>query len=239
MAFKHVVTSALLITACAGCARLPIEPPKDAPSKVTMSGVGVVRRAPDVASLLLRIEVRAPRSAAAQQRAAEIASTLATRLRQLRIPDEAVQTASYQLSRDYDYVKGQSIFRGYLVRHTMQVRVEALARLGEIIDAVESVGPITIDGPEFGLRSSDAAEAEAFKQAVASARAKADSAAQASGARVVRILSIDEQGPGASMDERPLSPIAARAPQADAPQTHIAPGELTIAARVTMTAEIR
>jgi uncharacterized protein YggE len=234
---RALIAGVLTAAACAGCGRAAaLADTKADKSTVTMSGTGTIRRAPDIATLRLRVDARGPRPAPAQQRASEIASALTTRLRQLQVADQNIQTVSYDLSRDYDYIKGQQVFRAWVASHVFDIRVEDIARLGDIIDAIESAGPIAIEGPHFELKARAAAYADALKLAVADARAKAEAAAQGSGARVARIVSVDEQG-AATPDRRAFDGLAAR-PQAPTPTT-VAPGELTIEARVSLTAEIR
>lgn len=213
-----VAIMAIIGGAC-GRVALPPETRNDR-STVTMSGTGTVRQAPDVAMLRLTVESRASKPAVAQQRAAAIATALTARLHQFRLADQSIKTSSYALSRDYDYVKGQPVFRGWMASHVLDVRIEEISRLGDIIDAVESAGPITIDGPQFDLRSAATAYAQALKQAVADAREKADAAAQGSGARVVRVVSIDEQG--ATLPERKMfDGLASRAAPPSPPPTRV------------------
>lgn len=235
---EHLAAAcALLLAACAACGRAagPDDPKDDRPT-VTMTGNGMARRVPDSAMLRLRVDARAARPAAAQQRGAEIAAGLVTRLRALRIPDRNVQTVSYSLDRDYEEVKGRAVLRGYLVSQIFYVQIDEIPRVGEIIDAIEAAGPIAIEGPSFELRSAAAAQADALKEAVADARAKADAAVQSSGAHVVRVLKVEEQS--VTVPERMSGLLSARSAPA-APQTTVAPGELVIEARVTLTAEIR
>src|SRR5438094_9849590 len=224
--------------AVAGCVRPPaLAADSNADrSKVTTTGIGIVHLPPDTATLGLRVDARAPKPAAAQQRAAATATALMQKLRDLRIPADAIRTTAYSLDREYDYVKGQAVFRGYLTSQAWKVRVDDLPRLGEILDAIETAGNVAIEGPQFGLRALDAANADALRRAVGDARAKADAVAQGGGTRIVRIMQIDEHATAA--EEGPM-PMMSMSRAAEAPRTPIAPGELTVRAGVTLTAEIR
>ena len=58
----------------------------------------------------------------------------------LGIPKDAVRTLGYNIQQEFDYVNGRRVPRGYIARNALEVRVDALERLGELLDAVVQAG---------------------------------------------------------------------------------------------------
>ncbi len=89
-------------------------------------------------------------------------------------------------------MNGRRVPRGYVARNAVEVRVDALERLGELLDAVVQAGATNISGVRFDLRDRAGAEREALRQAVAEARARAEAAASGVGRTIDRVLRIDD-----------------------------------------------
>lgn len=207
------------------------------PQVVVTTGEGMIKRAPDRAWVTISAESRARSPREAQKMNADAMSAVMARLKSSGLQGDAVQTSSYDLQPEFDYVNGRQTLRDYVARNSLQVRVDDLPRLGEILDASVGSGATAVSGVRFDLRDRTAAEREALKLAVADARARAEAAVSGAGMRVDRVLRIEEQRSGPMPPPRPV--IMAMRAEAAEPVTPIAPGELEIRAQVTLTATIR
>ena len=234
---RPAVSMAIAMLAVAGSAAHAQAPRPDAPPTVTASGKATVKRAPDRAFVTFATETRAKEPEAAQRENARAMEKVRRELADQRIPDEAIQTTSFNLREDVDWVNGTRVPRGYVVTNAIEVRVDAMDRLGRLLDEVVKAGATSVGGIRFDLKNRDEVEREALRLAVADARARAEAAAAGAGARVVRIHSIEEQG---TVDApRPMAMRMEMAVAADAgPPTPVAGGEIEIVATVRLTAVI-
>ncbi len=215
-----------------------VNPPQaPEPPVVVTTGEGMIKRAPDRAWVTISAESRARSPREAQKMNAEAMSAVMARLKSSGLQGDAVQTSSYDLQPEFDYVNGRQTLRDYVARNSLQVRVDDLPRLGDILDASVGSGATAVSGVRFDLRDRTAAEREALKLAVADARARAEAAVSGAGMRVDRVVRIEEQRSGPMPPPRPV--IMAMRAEAAEPATPIAPGELEIRAQVTLTATIR
>jgi uncharacterized protein YggE len=232
------VTSALALvlglTALTPTAQSP--PAPSAPVVVT-TGEGIVKRAPDRAWVTVTAESRAKTPQDAQKQNAAAMSSVLQKLKGAGIPDEAIQTSAYDLQPEYDYNNGRQTLRGYVARNSLDVRVDALPKLGEIIDLAVGSGATMISGIRFDLKDRSAVERDALRIAVADARRRADAAAEGADMKVAGIIRIEEQAATVMPPPRPM--MAMRAEMAMSAEPPIAPGELEVKARVVMTSAIR
>lgn len=203
---------------------------------VVASGEAVVKRAPDRAWVAIAAESRAKTPAEAQQQNAAAMSAVMERLKAAGIPDQAIQTRSIDLQPEFDYHEGRQTLRGYVARNSVEVRVDELPKLGSVIDAVVGAGASRVSGVRFDLKDREKVEREALALAVADARARATAMAAGASLQIGRVIRIEEHGvaPG---PPQPL--MTMRAEMAQQAMTPVAPGELEITARVTLTAEVR
>jgi uncharacterized protein YggE len=219
-------------------AAVQAQPPRPEPlPTVTASGKATVKRAPDRAFVTFATETRAARPEDAQKENARAMEKVRRELADQRVPDDAIQTTSFNLREDVDWVNGKRVARGYVVTNAIDVRVDVMDRLGELLDEVVKAGATSVGGIRFDLKNRESVEREALRLAVADARARAEAAAAGAGVRVVRIQSIEEQG---TIDvPRPMAMRLEMAAAADAgPQTPVAGGEIEIVATVRLTAVI-
>jgi uncharacterized protein YggE len=205
---------------------------------VVTTGHALVRRAPDVAFVMVAVESRARNPRDAQRQNAELSAAVQQKLAAAALGKDAVRTLGYTIQQEFDFTNGRRVPRDYVARNAIEIRVEAVERVGELLDVVVQAGATAVGGVRFDLRDRAAAEREALRLAVVDARARADAAAGGAGQTVVRVLRIDDtRPPRIEYPERQL--MMARAPAADAAETPIEPGVIEIRADVTVTAAIK
>jgi uncharacterized protein YggE len=232
----------LLLTAFAGVAPAGAQvltPETPHQPVVVTTGEGVVKRAPDRAWVTIAAESRARTPQDAQRANAEAMRTVTERLKAAEIPAEAIQTTLFDLQPEFDYANGKQTLRGYVARNQVQVKVDALSKLGEILASAVAGGATNVSGVRFDLQDRDAAEREALRAAVADARKRADAAARGANMTVDRVVRIEEQREFTPPPPRPI-PMAMRAGVAEQqPPVPIEAGEIEIRVRVSLTAAIR
>src|SRR5207245_9465449 len=108
------------------------------------------------------------------------------------------------LQQEFDFTNGRRVPRGYVARNTIEVRIEEMARVGELVDLAVQGGATSTSGVRFDLRDRAAAEREAVRLAVADARARAEAAASGAGRAIGRIVKIEEAGDGVHGTPRPV-----------------------------------
>jgi uncharacterized protein YggE len=231
-AFAIVVTLALARTLSAQ----DLTPAPQVPTIVT-SGEATIRRAPDQAFVGIAVETRARAPRDAQQQNADAMSSVQQRLGRLGIARDAVRTTGYSIQQEFDFANGRRTPRGFVARNGVEVRLDAVERVGELLDAMVDAGATSIAGVRFDLKDRAGAEREALRLAVGDARARADAMASGAGRTVDRIMRItDTPQPRFRMVE----PMALeRSAVAGAEQTPIQAGTIEIQAQVELTATIK
>jgi uncharacterized protein len=220
----------------AAFAQPPQAPAIDVPVIVTV-GEATVRRAPDRAFVTVSVETRARSPREAQRLNADAMTEVQQRITASRIPKEAVRTAGYDLQQQVDVVQGRRVPREFVARNAVEIRVDDVARTGEVMDAVVQGGATSLANLRFDLQDRAAAEREALRLAVADARARADAAAAGAGRAIDRVIRIDDAREGGVPPPRPMMTMA-RTAEAGA-LTPIEPGLIEIQARVSLTVTMK
>jgi len=205
-------------------------------SVLTVRGTGVVRVRPDMATVSVGVDVRAPTAAKALHQNTLRMSAVMALLDQKGIAKADIQTRQFSLNPIWDN-KGRAYDKpldivGFSVSNVVQVRVRALALLGPILDALTKSGANRIQSVQFGITNPtpflDQARALAVKEAIR----KAGLFAAAAGRRVGDIVTLTESG----ADMRPPLALETRALAEAVP---VAEGELTLQASVTLRVGLR
>ncbi len=213
------------------------QPPGPGPAVIVTNGEGLVKRAPDRAWVTIGAESRARTAAEAQRLNTDAMTAVLERIKAAGIPADAVQTTGYNLQPEFDYANGKQTLRGYVARNQVQVRVDALAKTGDVISAAVATGATNVSGVRFDLKDRDGAEREALRLAVRDARTRADAAASGAGVTIDRVLRVEEQGQMIDGPRpMPMAMMESRAAQASVP---IEAGEIEVRARVTLTVAIK
>jgi uncharacterized protein YggE len=224
----------LCIEGRAAAAQTPPNP--DVPVIVT-TGEAVIHRAPDQAFVTVSVETRARNPRDAQRQNAETMTAVERAIIANGIPKDALRTLGYNIQQEFDFVDGRRVSRGYVARNAIEVRVDAIDRTGEVIDAAVQAGATSVSSIRFELKDRPAAEREALRLAVIDARARADAAAAGAGRTVDRVVRIDDTPTSRIPMPRPMMAMAREA--ADVQQTPIEAGQLDITAQVTLTVTIK
>jgi uncharacterized protein YggE len=205
------------------------------PPQVVVTGEGVVKATPDQAWISIGAESRSKISKEAQQRNADAMTAVLQKIAAFGVTKDAVKTTAIDLQMEFDYANGKQTPRGYVARNTVEVRVDDLAKLGEVLDAVVNSGATMIHGLRFDVKMREQVEAEALQSAVKNAMAKSQAVAAGAGRAVDRVLKIEETSGGG--EPVPMMRQYAMA-KADA-STPVAAGEIEIRAHVRMTVAIK
>ena len=205
------------------------------PPQVIVTGEGTVKATPDLAWVTIGAESRSKISKEAQQRNAEAMTAVQQKLAAFGIPKDAIKTTAIDLQMEFDYANGRQTPRGYVARNSIEVRVDDLAKLGDVLDAVVSSGATMIHGLRFDVKLRSQFVAEALQAAVKNAMAKAQAVATGAGRAVDRVMKIEEASGDGPV---PMMRQFAGAARADA-ATPVAPGELEIRAQVRLTVALK
>lgn len=233
-----VVLAATLLSCLVStaAAQTPGAPPP-MPNVIVTSGMAVVKAVPDRAFISLATTGKANQPAVAQRQASDAMNAVQQKLRESGLPSDAVRTTRLDLQAQYDYQNGKRVPRGYEATNAVEIRVDQLDRLGQMLDAVVASGVTSIDGIRFDLKDRESLEREALKRAVADARARAEAAASGAGLTIDSVIRIEDLG---GLREPPTPRPMMRAEMAAAPpDTPVAPGEIEVQARVTLTARVK
>jgi uncharacterized protein YggE len=206
---------------------------------VVTQGEAVIKRAPDRAWVTVASETRDARAERARSLSAEGMTALQAALKATGLGDDAIRTTGYSLTPEMDWKSGRGVVRGYVVRNQIEVRIDDLDRLSAVIDAATTSrgATLSITGPRFSLKDEASAQAEALRNAVTSAMARARAMAMGAGRTLGAITRIEDHNLGGAA---PPEPRMMRMAAADASTpTPITPGELEIRALVTLTVELR
>lgn len=205
-------------------------------TRLEIVATGESSQVPDLVVINAGVVTQAPTAQAAiTQNAQQMRSVLAA-LRSAGIAERDIQTASLNLSPVYDYQEQREPrLTGYNASNQLSIRFRDIARTGPIIDALVAQGINQINGPSLQIDNPDNALDAARRDALTTARERAELYASALGMRVARIVAVSEAG---SMS--PPMPYAMRAQANSADEsTQIVPGEQTLSVTLNVTFDLQ
>ncbi len=164
------------------------------PHSVTVTGVGRVFVAPDVAETRLGVLIRRATVAEARKEAADATNAVVAALRGVGVPETDIQTSTLTLQPVYEYGPNGTVLRtlAYEIRNGLTITVRDLDRVGPAIDGAIAAGATTIDSIDLEIADPSSAERQAREEAVRDARGKADILVDAAGTRIDDVVSIAE-----------------------------------------------
>jgi hypothetical protein len=145
---------------------------------------------PNEARFTAGVQTIAPSAAAASQGNNQVMNKVTAALERLGIKPDDVQTRQITLQRiDYGPERGR-----FQANNMIEVRVRDLSRAGQAISVTTEAGANVLSGPNMTVADPEAASRSAYAQAYRSARARAETYAEAAGLKVSRVLAIRDAG---------------------------------------------
>jgi len=210
--------------------RDPAQPPA-----LIVSGNAQVEATPDEATIRLGIVRQETTAQAAQDQVNRVAQAILTEVTRLGIPATQIRTSRLTLNPVYappprDSREAPRI-ASYSASNQVSVEVTNLSQIGPVIDAGLRAGANQVDGVQFQLKDDLPVREQALKKAVAEARRKAETMAEAMNVRLLGVQEISESG--ASVIPRGESGGFATMAREVAP-TPVSPGQIEVNASVTV-----
>lgn len=202
---------------------------------LTMTGQGEVRSAPDQVSVSAGVTSSAATAAAALAANTTRMKAVFAALAKLGVPDKNIQTSNFSVSPQYSNGANNETPRltGYQVNNQVQVLLTDVSRLGPALDALVGAGANQMNGVNFSIGDPKPLLSQARADAVADARARAETYAKAAGVQLGAVQSITEGGTVVE-PPRPMYRMMAMA----AAPVPVAAGEESVSASVTIVWEI-
>lgn len=206
--------------------------------EISVDAEGTAYVVPDTAVIRLGVSTEGASSEAVVSENTDKMNKVLEAIKGLGIEESKIQTTSYYLTPDYTWDEnGNETTTGYTLDQTVEVRLQDFEKIGDLIAAANTAGANTVSGIEFTLEDPETAKTEARTEAIASAKAKAQQIAMASGLRLGDMVSYYEyssyyEGKGGYMDYYAESADMMSVPS-------IEPGQEEITLTVTLTYQIR
>ena len=226
------LAAAALLSALAALPALAADPMAHV---IAVSGQGQASGVPDQAQLAAGVTTVAASADAALAENARKMTAVFDALKRLGVPDKAIQTSNFSVQPQYaDTANGaRQRITGYLVSNQVDVTLDDTKKLGPALDTLIGAGANQINSVSFSIRDSEALMQAARKAAIADARKRANTYADAAGVSLGGVVSIQENG-------NVNIPLMAYADLARARiATPTAAGEESVTASVSMVFELK
>lgn len=230
-----------LVAATCGDTTTTVQNAEDQQRGISVSGQGIVQGSPDVATISLGVSSLANTVAEARTQAATSLNAMIDSMKANGIEEKDIQTTQLNIQPEYDYTDGRQLLTGFRVTNTVNAKLRDIDRTGEVVDeAVEAGGDnTTINGIGFSIDDPDELKNQARQEAVADARARAETLAQASGVTLGDPVTINETSLAQPMYYSGAEIATDRAAGAPVPETPIEAGELDVIVDVGITWAIK
>ena len=230
---RHAIRTATFATMIATLTAASIfaqNPPRAPLPHVVTTGTGEVQLSPDRATVVVGVQSRATTVAGATADNSRRQRAIIDTLRALGLGSDQIATVNFNVSPEMQYPPNQSPkVTGYVVTNTVRASLRRVEDVGRTIDAALAKGANEVSGVEFTSSRADSARRAAIAEAVAHARADAETMAKAAGGSLGQLLELSS----GVEPIRPFDATMARARVAAAVPTPIEPGQLTVIATVT------
>jgi uncharacterized protein YggE len=160
---------------------------------ITVTSTATVKAAPDEAVVDLGVRSESADSADAFAQNATAMQAALDALRSAGIAEEDMQTTNISLEQRTENRGKPDEQRVFVASNSVHVTIVDLTAVGSVIDAAVAAGADSVNDIRFQLANPHEVRTDALHQAVTGARTKADALAEAAGASVVAVVTVDEQ----------------------------------------------
>ena len=190
---RALVLGTALLTVSAANAQMHDHPPLQ--RRVSVSGEGIVRVLPDMATVRFGVVTVAMDPQEATRLNTQAAADAMNAVRKLGIEERLIrlETLRLQPHREWDEDRRRFEEKGYEAVREVTVELHDLDKLPQLIADVVQKGANRLNQIEYELREKDAARNEALREAVINAREKAQLLASTLGETLGRVEQVNEQ----------------------------------------------
>ncbi|WP_032123439.1 SIMPL domain-containing protein [Clostridium amazonitimonense] len=191
-----------------------------------INGVGMLKVEPNMAIIRLGVITENISLEEAQRENTLKSISVINQLYQMGIPKNQIQTASYNIEPQYDFVEGKQVFRGYKVTNILSITMKDLSRIGEVIDSATSSGANSVSNIVFDIEDPSIYYNQALNLAIRNAVTKALEVGNKLGVNVNEIpCKIIEESYSKAAPQASLLQLSAAT-------TPILPGEISVNAKI-------
>jgi uncharacterized protein YggE len=205
---------------------------------ITVSSTATVTAKPDEALMNFGVRSEDADGAAAMAQNAKDMQAVLDALKAAGIADKDIQTLNVGLDQHVENRGQPSETRLFVATNSLQVTIRDLGSIGRVIDAAVGAGADSVNDIRFQLSDPNTIRTDALSQAVKGARTKADALAQAAGAKVLGVVTIDEQAFRPPVYHAAYAGALAFGEAVRAPTPVVAPDSLQVSVTVTVVWEI-
>jgi uncharacterized protein len=142
------------------------------PPHIRAEGKGTVKVEPNQAVVTVGIVTKDEYAEEAQAENAKLTNNVINALKSLHIKERDIETTSYTINREVDYVNGKKIERGYIVNHQLMITINDISQVGIVVDTAVKAGANVVHSLRFQLRDDQKVYRQALKEAVEDAKRK-------------------------------------------------------------------
>jgi uncharacterized protein len=161
---------------------------------IAISGEGKVTAIPDIASVTLGMDNTNIDIQAAQKKNSDAINSLITQLKALGIVADDIQTVSYNIYPQYDYINSTQTLKGYTVSQSVAVKVRQTDKVSDVLKIAGDLKLNQVGGLTFDIDQPEKYQQEARKKALQNAKDKAEALAQIMGVKLGKVISFSESG---------------------------------------------
>jgi hypothetical protein len=225
----------------------------DTQNLITVSGKGEVFAKPDIATFSFTVEEQAKTVPEAQKLMDAKLKEAFDFLKNSDIAEKDYKTVSYQVFPSYEYYVQPAVctsagcppYRepkiiGYKVSQTIEVKVREIESAGDVLAGIGNLNVMNVSGLNFSVDQEEKLQADARRQAIDDARAKAEALADQLGVNIVSVANFSEGGSYPPIYYAKTMAADGRGGTTEqAPSVAVAPGQTNIISNVTITYEIK
>lgn len=243
MAILLAAISAAGLTACTQAA--PAAPIPDtikvenvSDNVITVQSVEEVKVVPDMAELQFGVTTQAADAKECQEQNSRDLDRVITFLKEAGVSETSIQTSNYGLDPVYDWNSRRTI-TGYEMNTTVTVSDVPMDQAGTLISSCVEAGINNIDRVTYLSSKYDESYQQALKNAIASARVKAEAIAEAGGCTLGSVVHVEEYNDNQTARYSGYQNMAAKDASGAGAAMNVEPGQLSIEARVSVEFEIQ
>lgn len=207
---------------------------------ITVNSSESVTVVPDIAEVIYSVRTQAANAADCQKSNSEDVNKVTELLKGLGVAENSIQTSDYYMYPVYNYSGNTQRITGYEATTSLTVSSIPIDDLGNILEQSVAAGINNIQSITYQSSSYDEGYAQALKLAVASAKTKAQTLAEAGSCSIGNVVSINENSNYSQArytDNALSSQINSLGyEKADAKQSsaNVMPGEIDIEVNITV-----